>query len=157
MRRETGPLWAALDAGADPAVVAGWIAETQAERQRAEQHQHTPIDEMTDSPAPLTEEQVVAIVEELGDLVSALRNAEPEHKLEVYRSLGLHLTYQPETQTVRADIDLPRTVGIRLVSEGRHLPDAYAVRLTGVVFPRDADHAALQKSVTDFHGGEHIR
>ncbi|TWJ21171.1 hypothetical protein [Micromonospora endolithica] len=33
---------AALDAGADPAVVAGWIAETQAERKRAEQRHQAP-------------------------------------------------------------------------------------------------------------------
>ncbi|WP_255420225.1 hypothetical protein [Micromonospora sicca] len=38
--------------------------------------------------------------------MSALRDAEPEHKLEVYRSLGLNLTYDPETQTVRASEDL---------------------------------------------------
>ncbi|WP_422742551.1 hypothetical protein ACN27B_29675 [Micromonospora sp. WMMD754] len=38
--------------------------------------------------------------------MDALRDAEPEHKLEVYRSLGLHLTYDPESQTVRANVDL---------------------------------------------------
>jgi hypothetical protein len=97
---------AALEAGADPAVVAGWIAETQAERQRAEHHQHLPIEEVPDSAARLTKDQIIAIVEELGDIVSALRNAEPEHQLEVYRSLGLRLVYDPEQQTVRADVDL---------------------------------------------------
>ncbi|WP_262286342.1 hypothetical protein [Micromonospora sp. MA102] len=39
-------------------------------------------------------------------MTSAVRDAEPEHKLEVYRSLGLNLTYDPETQTVRASVDL---------------------------------------------------
>ena len=97
---------AALEAGADPAVVTDWIAETQAERQRAEQHQHTPVEKTPTTAAPLSEEQLIAIVEELGDIVSALRGAEPEHKLEVYRSLGLHLTYDPDTQTVRANVDL---------------------------------------------------
>ncbi|GAB3330155.1 hypothetical protein RMN56_22860 [Micromonospora halotolerans] len=47
-----------------------------------------------------------AIVEEVGDLVGALRDAEPEHELEVYRGLGLNLTCAPETQTVRASEDL---------------------------------------------------
>ncbi|MEV4538992.1 hypothetical protein AB0J82_34990 [Asanoa sp. NPDC049518] len=51
-------------------------------------------------------EQITAIIDELGDLIDALRHAEPEHKLEVYRNLGLHLTYDPETRTVRAQIDL---------------------------------------------------
>lgn len=97
---------AALEAGADPAVVAGWIAETQAERQRVEQRQHTPVEEKADTAPHFSQEQIIAIVEKLGDLVSALRDAEPEHKLEVYRSLGLNLTYDPETQTVRASVDL---------------------------------------------------
>jgi hypothetical protein len=96
---------AALDAGPDPAVVAGWIAETQAERLHAQQQTQPP------RPAPdeighLTEEQVIAIVDELGDMITALREAEPEHKLEVYRNLGLRLTYHPETQTVHAEINL---------------------------------------------------
>jgi hypothetical protein len=39
-------------------------------------------------------------------MITALRDAEPEHKLEVYRNLGLHLTYNPDTRTVRAEIDL---------------------------------------------------
>ncbi|AXH93432.1 MULTISPECIES: hypothetical protein [Micromonospora] len=77
---------AALDADADPGVVAGWIAETQAEREHAERHQHTPAEEKTNAPARYSEEQIIAVVEELGDLVAALRNAQPEHKLEVYRS-----------------------------------------------------------------------
>ena len=68
-----------------------------------------------------SEEQIIAVVEELCDLVSALRDAEPEHKLEVYRSLGLHLSYAPETQTVRASVD-HAAHGIRFVSAGRHEP-----------------------------------
>ncbi|MFI7435502.1 hypothetical protein [Micromonospora haikouensis] len=87
-------------------MVTTWIAETQAERQRAERLQHTPAEQATDSPQRFTEEQITAVVDELGDLVRALRDAEPERKLEVYRSLGLHLAYDPETQTVRASIDL---------------------------------------------------
>jgi site-specific DNA recombinase len=39
-------------------------------------------------------------------MITVLRDAEPEHKLDLYRSLGLRLTYSPELQTVRADIDL---------------------------------------------------
>ncbi|HEY3260299.1 MAG TPA: hypothetical protein VGJ95_08525 [Pseudonocardiaceae bacterium] len=54
----------------------------------------------------LTEEQLTRILEELGDLTAAIRDAAPEQKLEVYRNLGLRLTYHPESQTVRAEIDL---------------------------------------------------
>jgi hypothetical protein len=39
-------------------------------------------------------------------MITALRDAEPEHKLDVYRNLGLRLTYNAETRTVRASIDL---------------------------------------------------
>ncbi|MDG4825001.1 zinc ribbon domain-containing protein [Asanoa sp. WMMD1127] len=96
---------AALDAGADPAVVATWIAETQLEREQALRRQtnQAPPESTTTIP---TAEQITAIVEDLGNLVTAIRDAEPEHKLEVYRSLGLHLTYEAETRTVRAQIDL---------------------------------------------------
>ena len=98
---------AALHAGADPAVVAGWIAETQAERKQAlrEQAEQTPPAQPQETNQP-TAEQITAVIDELGDLITAIRDAEPEHKLEVYRSLGLHLSYHPETRTVRAQIDL---------------------------------------------------
>jgi len=39
-------------------------------------------------------------------MIAVLNEAEPEHKLQVYRNLGLQLTYHPDTQTVRAKIDL---------------------------------------------------
>jgi hypothetical protein len=61
---------AALDAGADPAVVASWIAEIQAERQRAQQRSERPAT-ASDDIGHLTEEQIVAIVEELGDMITA--------------------------------------------------------------------------------------
>lgn len=51
---------AALEAGADPAVVARWIAETQTERHRAEQHQRTAVEEKTDIPPRLSEDQIVS-------------------------------------------------------------------------------------------------
>ena len=35
-------------------------------------------------------------------MITVLRDAEPEHKLDVYRNLGLRLTYNPDTRTVRA-------------------------------------------------------
>jgi len=115
---------AALEARADPAVVANWITETQTERQCAQQpHQ------AADGISQLTEDQIIAIVEELGDMITALRHAEPEHKLEVYRSLGLRLTYSPETQTVRAEIDLAAhrwdSVGVRGAT--RTIPQRTAV------------------------------
>lgn len=68
-------------------------------------------------------------------MITALRDAEPEHKLKVYRNLGLHLTYDAETQTVQAKNDLGLHRWDRSVSEDRHLPDAYAIPLTGLLIP----------------------
>lgn len=107
---------AALDAGADPAVVSTWITQTQAERQQAQQA----LDQQSVSAASqtrLTEADLTQIIDELGDLTTALRGADPADKLAVYRSLGLHLTYDPQTRTVRAEIDLVAhhwdSVGVR--------------------------------------------
>jgi hypothetical protein len=104
---------AALDAGADPTVVTTWIAETQTERQQAQARQaqaqaqaRTGTPSLAEEVTRLTEAQLTTIIDELGNLTDALRDADPAHKLEVYRSLGLRLTYDPQTQTVRAEIDL---------------------------------------------------
>jgi hypothetical protein len=86
--------------------VAAWIGETQAERRLAEQRDKATPAKASETGDRLSEDEIVAIVEELGDMITALRDAEPEHKLDVYRNLGLRLTYHPETRTVRADIDL---------------------------------------------------
>jgi hypothetical protein len=82
------------------------MAETQAERRPAEQRATAIPATVTGTENRLSQEEIVAIVEELGDMVAALRDAEPEHKLDVDRNIGLRLTYDPETRTVRADIDL---------------------------------------------------
>jgi len=88
---------AALDAGADPAVVTGWIAQVQAEKTAAERD----LREARESDAQqLTRDEVSSMVESLGDIASALAEAEPVEKTELYRSLQLCLTYHPTTNTV---------------------------------------------------------
>jgi site-specific DNA recombinase len=39
-------------------------------------------------------------------MITALRDADLDDKLAVYRNLGLRLTYDPQTLTVRAEIEL---------------------------------------------------
>jgi hypothetical protein len=39
------------------------------------------------------------------------RDADPTDKAEVYKQLGLRLTYHPDTQTVYAEADLAYSVG----------------------------------------------
>jgi site-specific DNA recombinase len=67
---------AALDAGTDPVLVAGWIAETQAERQRALARTRT-IPRSPQEVSHLSAEDIAAILDELGDLITALNEAEP--------------------------------------------------------------------------------
>jgi hypothetical protein len=104
---------AAAEAGRN----SGWIAETQVERQRALTRSRA-IPQSPQRVSHLSAEDIAAILDELGDLITALGEAEPDHKLEVYRSLGLRLTYHPETQTVRAKSILASTGGTWFVSEG---------------------------------------
>ncbi|WP_328372916.1 recombinase zinc beta ribbon domain-containing protein [Micromonospora zamorensis] len=94
---------AALDAGADPAVVTGWIAQTQAERARAEASLRANTDT---APRRMSRAEITTLVNALGDITAVLRDADPADKAEVYRQLSLRLNYQPETQTVRAAVDL---------------------------------------------------
>ena len=58
------------------------------------------------APAAPTADEIAAVLHRLGDLTQALAEADPEHKMEAYRALGLRLTYEPETQTVHASVDL---------------------------------------------------
>ncbi|GAA1740888.1 hypothetical protein [Luedemannella helvata] len=51
-------------------------------------------------------EEITELLDRLGNMITVLERAPPEHKTEVYQALGLKLTYRPETQTVHAEIDL---------------------------------------------------
>ena len=105
----------ALDAGAEPAVVTGWIAQTQAERARAEADLHAT---QSTGPRRMSRTEIANLVQALGDIVTVLRDADPADKAEVYRQLGLRLTYQPETQTVRAAVDLSAHRGVMVCVRG---------------------------------------
>jgi hypothetical protein len=56
--------------------VAAWIAETQAERRLAEQRATATPAKITETGDRLSEDEIVAIVEERGDMVTALRDAD---------------------------------------------------------------------------------
>jgi len=78
----------------------------------------------------LSENEIIAILDELGDLVTALGDAEPEQKLDVYRNVGLHLTYDPEHEPCGQVSILPRTLGVCLASDGRHRRKPRAKKLS---------------------------
>jgi site-specific DNA recombinase len=89
---------AALEAGADPTVVTGWIAEVEAERR----HFLTLLGQPKPRPAQrMSREQIGDLVAKLGDIMAVLRDADPADRAEVYRQLGLKLTYHPEEHKVR--------------------------------------------------------
>jgi hypothetical protein len=89
---------AALEEGADPKIVTGWIAEVEAERRRA-----LPVlNQPTPRPAQrMTQDQISDLVSRLGDVMAVLHEADPTDRAEVYRQLGLRLTYHPAEQKVR--------------------------------------------------------
>jgi site-specific DNA recombinase len=103
---------AALEAGADPVTVSGWIAEIKAERAAA---LATATAERTraNPQARLSEEAIKNMIQALGDIRTVIENATPEDKARVYSELGLRLTYAPGTKTIRAEINLdPNNHGV---------------------------------------------
>lgn len=44
----------------------------------------------------MSRSQIADLVRALGDIVAVLRDVDPDDKAEVYRQLGLRLTYQPD-------------------------------------------------------------
>lgn len=59
-----------------------------------------------------------------GSVSYSIRKADPADKAEVYRQLGLRLNYQPETQTVRAEVDLSAHRGVIVCVRGATRPVA---------------------------------
>ncbi|WP_432045590.1 hypothetical protein [Streptomyces asiaticus] len=93
---------AALAAGADPALVAGWSREVQGQRVTAEA-KLARIENGRGRRHRMSRDEIRGLVDALGGLLSVLRQADPADKAEVYRQLGMHLTYDHETQTVLAE------------------------------------------------------
>jgi site-specific DNA recombinase len=88
---------AALEAGADPAIVTGWIAEVEAERRRI----RATIEQPASGSRRMTREEITATVQQLGDIIDVLREADFADRAEVYQQLGLRLTYDPDERKVR--------------------------------------------------------
>jgi site-specific DNA recombinase len=91
---------AALDAGANSATVAAWIAETEAERATytlAMRRSEPRLRRMTAA-------EIKAIVDKLTDIARVLHEADPEDKGEIFRQLGLKLTYHPGRRLVQAEV-----------------------------------------------------
>jgi hypothetical protein len=77
---------AALEASADPAVVAGWMAEVQAQRTVAEARLG-----QRSGRQRMTAEEITRVVASLRDLMGVLANADPADKVQIYSQLGPRL------------------------------------------------------------------
>ena len=94
---------AALEAGTDPVVVSAWIAEVQTERLAAEVELERATGQQN---RRMSRDQLAALVNGLGHLLGVLATAAPEDKAEVYRRLGLQLTYDPARRVVTVESHL---------------------------------------------------
>ncbi len=92
---------AALDAGASPATVAAWIAETEAEKAGYLTARRPTSNARRKR---MSEAEIKAIVDRLADLARVLADADPNDKSEIFRQLGLRLTYHPGRGLVEAQV-----------------------------------------------------
>jgi hypothetical protein len=86
---------ATLDAGGDPAVVSEWIRQTQGERNTA-----LAMMRQADAKPRISRDQIVRTINNLGDMAQALHDGSADRKSEVYRSIGLRATFNPEAKKV---------------------------------------------------------
>ncbi|MCX4750606.1 recombinase family protein [Kitasatospora sp. NBC_01287] len=91
---------AALDAGGDPATVAGWINEARLDQTTAQQR----LNQLTaEAPPTLTADQIQALITELGNLTDRLMQATPARKAPLYEAFGLNLTYNAKKRIVTVE------------------------------------------------------
>jgi hypothetical protein len=102
----------ALDAGADAAVVARWMAEVKGERLRAEHELGIAVPSER-----LTKEQIRKLVLGLRDIASVLAEADPKLKAEVYVELGVAVTYDQQRRLVSVTAG-PKSCTTERVGEG---------------------------------------
>jgi site-specific DNA recombinase len=108
---------AALEAGADPALVVAWSREAQQQRTVAEARLATLASRHGEN-RQMSRDDIHAMVNTLGGLLDVLHHADPADKAEVYRELGVHLTYDHAERTVLAETRPTSSVCVVSVSEG---------------------------------------
>jgi site-specific DNA recombinase len=83
-----------------PRQVAAWFAETEAEKARYE----VGLRHIVKARERMTEREIKSIVDNLADIARMLANADADDKSEIFRRLGLKLTYHPGRRLVEARI-----------------------------------------------------
>jgi site-specific DNA recombinase len=103
----------ALDSGADPAVVAGWIGDVQRERSAAERVLAT-----RDATRPITRDDIRRMVDAVEDKVQLLADADATTKAALYGSLGISLCYEHDRRVVTVEARQPGHVHNERVGGG---------------------------------------
>ncbi|MER7544782.1 recombinase family protein [Spirillospora sp. NPDC127506] len=93
---------AALEAGGHSETIARWIAETEAQKAAAEAQLRQARKQRR---SYLSQEEIADVVQRVDDLRAAIPNAEPVEKQKLYEQLGLKMTYCPEREEVRVEIN----------------------------------------------------
>lgn len=98
---------AAIEAGVDPSALVEVINQAQAERAAAEA-------ELANLPATamITDAEIHAMIDSLGDVGAALNGAKPDSLSQLYQQLRLDLRYMPHENAVEV------TSNLRVVSAG---------------------------------------
>ncbi|MEV0038108.1 recombinase family protein [Streptomyces sp. NPDC050804] len=112
---------AALDAGANPATVATWISQAEADKAAAQQQL---IALTTTEHTPLTDAQIHNMIKDLGDLTDRLLAAEPDRKASLYQAFGLALTYDAKNRVVTVESQPDSSVYVRSCPRGDLNPHA---------------------------------
>jgi site-specific DNA recombinase len=103
----------ALDQGADPATVTGWISEAAAEERSA----LAGLDALTsEAPSPMSVGHVLAVVERFGSMAAVLAEADQADRATFYEALGVTATYDPASRRAELAVEIPRSA--ECVSEG---------------------------------------
>jgi hypothetical protein len=134
---------AALEAGADPALVVTWSQEVQQQCTAAEA-QLANLTSRHGTNRRMSRNDIHAMLDTLGGLLDVLRHADPADKAEVYRELGVRLTYHHTGHTVLAETRPTSSVCVVSVSEGG-LEHMFAASLRRMSV-HATDHSCVSRS-----------
>ncbi len=91
---------ARAEAGADPAVVAGWIKEVEGDRLAAERE----LASTASTAQPLSEAEIRSLVTSQRRVLRSLARATPEQRAAIYgQTMGLRITYNPADASIEVE------------------------------------------------------
>jgi hypothetical protein len=132
-RRQAAVTAACRDRGGGGPGRAGGVAHAAQEQRVAAQNE---LAVAKPDPSELSEAEIYAMVDAIGDVGASLTRADPARMQKIYKSLRLEMVYDSEEQALDAVIK-PRG-GIVRVSEGGHEPSNVAPLRTAGVHVNDS-------------------